>query len=284
MSDVRVLGIEITSPDKILYSKQNITKLDVVRYYEDVAKYMMPFLDKRLLSVIRCHHGIEGKSFFKKHPTTEKSHLKTFSLGKDEEDYFYLSKQSDIVYQAQMGTIEFHIWASKITAVEQPDIMTFDLDPDQNLNIDKLCDAVTKLKDVLDSLKLKSFLKTSGGKGYHILVPFSANCNFEAFENFALKVALILEQKWPKLFTTNIRKEERKDKIFVDYLRNGKGATCVCPYSLRAREGAKISMPIRWKDLGVIKPDDVDIFNYKNYIKNDAWKNFFKNNQKIYEK
>lgn len=284
MSDVRVLGIEITSPDKILYSKQNITKLDVVRYYADVAKYMMPYLDKRLLSVIRCHHGIEGKCFFKKHPTTEKSHLKTFSLGKDEEDYFYLSKQSDIVYQAQMGTIEFHIWASKITAVEQPDIMTFDLDPDQNLNIDKLCDAVTKLKDVLDSLKLKSFLKTSGGKGYHILVPFKANCNFDIFENFALNVAKVLEKTHPQTFTTNIRKKERKGKIFVDYLRNGKGATCVCPYSLRAREGAKISMPIRWEDLGVIKPGDVDIFNYKNYIKNNAWRNFFKETQKIHEK
>ena len=281
---VRVGEIEITNPEKVLYPEQNITKLDVARYYEDVAKYMMPYLDKRLLSVIRCHHGIEGKCFFKKHPTTERSHLKTFSFGTDEEDYFYLSKLSDIVYQAQMGTIEFHIWASKVIAVEQPDIMTFDLDPDQNLNIDKLCDAVMKLKAVLDSLNLKSFLKTSGGKGYHILVPFSANCNFEAFENFALNVAKVLEKTHPQTFTTNIRKKERKGKIFVDYLRNGKGATCVCPYSLRAREGAKISMPIRWEDLGVIKPGDVDILNYKNYIKNDAWKNFFKNNQKIYEK
>ena len=280
---VKIGEIEITNPEKILYPKQNITKLDVARYYADVAKFMMPYLDRRLLSVIRCHQGIKGKCFFKKHPTTESSHIKTYSFKKGEE-YFYLTRPADIVFQAQMGTIEFHIWASTISAVEKPDIMTFDLDPDKTLDIAKLRDAVMKLKDVLDSLNLKSFLKTSGGKGYHILVPFSANCNFATFENFAKKVALLLEQKEPKLFTTNIRKEERKGKVFVDYLRNGLGATCVCPYSLRARDGAKISLPIRWKDLDKIKPNDIDIFNYKKYLNETAWQNFFKTSQKIYGK
>lgn len=276
----KVQGIEITNPTKIIFPKEKITKLNVVKYYGDVAKYMLPFLDKRLLSVIRCHAGIGGKCFFKKHPTTENAHIQKYLL--DGEEYFYLSDEKGIVSQAQMGTIEFHFWASKVTNIDKPDIMTFDLDPDKNLHIDKLREAVFNLKYVLDSLKLKSYLKTSGGKGYHILVPFSPSCQFDEFENFAKKVALLLEQKWPKIFTTNIRKENRKNKIFVDYLRNGKGATCVCPYSLRARDGATISMPISWNNLEKVNPNDVNIFNYKNYLKLSPWKNFFKNEQKIY--
>lgn len=234
-----MLGIEITNPSKIIYPKEKVTKLDVANYYAGVAKFMLPFLDKRLISVIRCHQGIDGKCFFKKHPTTETEHIKPFKLKGDKEEYFYLYDEAGIVNQAQMGTVEFHFWASNVLNIDKPDIMTFDLDPDKNVSIDKLRDAVLNLKTILDSLNLKAFLKTSGGKGYHILVPFASNCGWEEFEKFAKNVALLAEQKWANIFTTNIRKENRDKKIFVDYLRNGKGATCVCPFSLRAREGAK---------------------------------------------
>lgn len=279
----KVLGIEITNPSKIIYPKEKVTKLDVANYYAGVAKFMLPFLDKRLISVIRCHQGIDGKCFFKKHPTTETEHIKPFKLKGDKEEYFYLYDEVGIVNQAQMGTVEFHFWASNVLNIDKPDIMTFDLDPDKNVSIDKLRDAVLNLKTILDSLNLKAFLKTSGGKGYHILVPFASNCGWEEFEKFAKNVALLAELKWANIFTTNIRKENRDKKIFVDYLRNGKGATCVCPFSLRAREGAKISMPIQWEDLEKIKPNDVNIFNFKEYLKISPWKNFFKNKQKIFE-
>ncbi len=272
---VKVGQIEISNPERIVYPKEKITKLDIAKYYHSVSKFMMPFLSDRLLSVIRAHDGINGELFFKKHPTTETKLIKKYQLD-GEQDYFYLPSEKAIVNQAQMGTIEFHIWASRITAINKPDIMTFDLDPDHRVSLTQLRIATKELKEVLDKLKLKSFLKTSGGKGYHVLVPFNAGFTWNNFEKFAHDIALYLKEEFPKLFTTNIRKVDRQGKIFIDYLRNGKGATCVCPYSLRARDGAKISMPIAWKDIDDVAPADVDIFNYQDYIKKNPWKDFEK--------
>ena len=276
----KILGIEITNSSKIIYPNEKITKLDVVNYYSEVSTLMLPYLKNRLLSVIRCHQGIKGECFFKKHPTTERKYLNIFKIQNDE--YFYLNDSKQIVYQAQMGTVEFHTWGSNIKNLDKPDIMTFDLDPDEKLSLEKLRQGVWHLKEVLDLLKLKSYLKTSGGKGYHILVPFSYSNSYEKLNEFSKNVALLMEQKWPKLYTSNIRKEDRKGKIFVDYLRNNFGATCVAPFSLRAREGAKISFPIDWKDLEKISPNEIDIFNYKKYFDKNIWKDFFIQKQKIY--
>ena len=136
------------------------------------------------------------------------------------------------------------------------------------------------LKEVLEQLNLKSFLKTSGGKGYHIVVPIKCK-NWDDCNQFAKRVAELLQNRYPKLFTTNIRKAERGGKIFVDYLRNSRGATCVCPYSLRARENATISLPIAWNDINKIKPNQVTIKNYKKYIGTNPWQDFFKIRQSL---
>ncbi|MBR6779222.1 MAG: non-homologous end-joining DNA ligase [Clostridia bacterium] len=279
MSD-SVAGVEISSPEKILYPKDKITKLDVAKYYEKVAPLMLPYLNKRLLSVIRCHQGIGDACFYKKHPTTENEYVKSFLDGDDE--YFYVSNKKELVYQAQMGTIEFHTWGSQIPKIEKPNVMVFDLDPDEKLPIEKLREGVKLLKNVLDKLDLMSFLKTSGGKGYHIVVPFSNSKNWDSFNNFAKKLASFLESNYPNVFTSNIRKSERGGKIFVDWLRNSKGATCIAPYSLRSRDGATISMPISWRDLDKILPNEVNIKNYTKYIKqNDPWQEFFNVKQKL---
>ena len=269
--------IKISSPEKIIYPKEKITKLEVINYYIDIAPLMLPFIKKRLLSVIRCHEGIKGECFFKKHPTTEKDMVEIFN---DEgEEYFFITDISELVFQAQMGTVEFHIWGSSVPQINQPNMMVFDLDPDEKLPLSKLRDAVKKVKSVFDELNLESFLKTSGGKGYHIVIPLICK-DWESYNNFAKQIAILIEEKWPKIFTTNIRKAERKNKIFIDYLRNSKGATCVAPYSLRARENASISMPIFWEDLDKINPNEINITNYKNYL-NNSWKNINKINQKI---
>ena len=133
------------------------------------------------------------------------------------------------------------------------------------MDVKKLREGVLYLKEVLDTLKLKSYLKTSGGKGYHVVVPFTANKNWEKFGEIASQISLLLEEKHPKMFTTNMRKDKRNGKIFIDYLRNKKGATCVAPYSLRARKGAPISMPIDWSELNKIKPNEVNIKNFEKY-------------------
>ena len=271
------MNIQITNPDKIIYPKENITKLDVVKYYAQMAKYMLPYLKNRPISVIRCHNGVRGECFFKKHPKNERKFIKTFHLTGDseEEEYFYLTKEEDIIYQAQMGTIEFHIWASSVKNIDHPDIMTFDLDPDEKLPLSSLRQGVKALKKILTELNLKCYLKTSGGKGYHILVPFKRKFCYEEFSEFAKRVALLMEERYPALYTSNIRKEARKNKIFIDWQRNSKGATCVAPYSLRARDGAKVSMPISWRELDKISPNQIDMFSALKRKANMAWKDFF---------
>jgi len=269
--------IKVTNPDKILYPKDKITKLDVIEYYVAVANYMLPFVKNRLLSVIRCHEGINGECFFKKHPTNDK-HIKTFV--EDDDLYFYISNCSELVYQAQIGSIEFHTWGSKITNINKPDIMVFDLDPDENLSLNKLRYCVLKVKSVLDELNSQSFLKTSGGKGYHIVVPFSSTADWNKFYDLSRQIATIIENKWPKDFTTNIKKSQRKGKIFIDYLRNNRGSTCVAPYSLRSRNGATISMPITWDSLNKIKPNEINIKNFRKYF-NNSWDQFYLVKQKL---
>ncbi|MGN0961108.1 MAG: non-homologous end-joining DNA ligase [Christensenellales bacterium] len=270
--------IKITNPDKILFPKDKLRKIDIINYYIEVSNLMLPYIKNRLLSVIRCHEGIDGEKFFKKHPTNDKGMVQIYLEGKEE--YFYISKNYELIYQAQMGTIEFHIWGSNIKNLENPNFMVFDLDPDENLSLNKLRKSVLKVKSVLDKLNLKSYLKTSGGKGYHIVVPFASSKDYASFYDFSKQIALIVENNWKEDFTTNLKKEKRKGKIFIDYLRNNRGSTCVAPYSIRARDGAPISMPISWEDLFKIKPNEVTIKNYKKYI-NNAWEDFFEIKQKL---
>lgn len=269
--------IKITNPEKIIYPKDKITKLDVVNYYLSIANEMLPFIKERLLSVIRCHEGINNSCFFKKHPNSDK--FINTKLDKQEE-YFYIKNVQELVYQVQLGTLEFHTWGSKVNKLEKPDIMIFDLDPNEKLSIDRVRKGAIKVKNFLEELNLQSFLKTSGGKGYHIVIPFENSKNWNNFYDFSKKIAEIITNKWENDFTTNIKKSERKGKIFIDYLRNNRGATCICPYSLRARDNASISMPISWKNLNSIRPNEITIKNYQKYL-NSSWKDFFALHQKI---
>lgn len=267
-----VKQIEISNPDKIIYPKYKIKKIDVVEYYISVADYMLPFVKNRPLSVIRCHGGVEGKSFFKKHPAADKE-VEIFSYGAEE--YFYVKNAKQLAYQAQMGTVEFHTWGCNIAQLTSPDVMVFDLDPNDDVSLKMLRCAVKKLKSVLDDLSLRSYLKTSGGKGYHIVVPFKKCDDWQTFYSFSKNVACFAERKWQNDFTVNIRKSKRKGKIFIDYFRNNMGSTCIAPYSLRARPTASVSMPVPWANLNDVAPEEVTVKNYKSYL-NDSWNDFFK--------
>lgn len=272
-------GIEITNPDKILYKNSKITKLEVIKYYEKVSKKMLRYIDKRIISTVRCPEGIHNDIFFKKHFENERegfSKIIVSNQNHETEDYYYITNEKGLISEAQMNSIEFHTWGSKITDINYPDIMVFDLDPDEKLSLKKLRDGVRDLKSILDELKLKSYLKTSGGKGYHIVVPLK-NMNWSEFRKIAKNIAELMESKWPHKYTSNIRKEKRKGKIFIDWVRNTKGATSIAPYSLRARENAPISFPIAWSDLDKIKPNSITIKNVdKRLNKKNPWPNFFK--------
>ncbi len=155
--------------------------------------------------------------------------------------------------------------------------MVFDLDPDEKMSLNQIRQGVKDLKSVLDQLSLKSFLKTSGGKGYHVVVPIQTKISWEQFKSIAKQIAIYMEEKWPDKYTSNMRKNQRKGKIFIDWVRNTKGATSVAPYSLRARPKASVSMPISYNELDKIAPDEITLFDaIKRVKKKNPWKDFFK--------
>jgi bifunctional non-homologous end joining protein LigD len=175
-----------------------------------------------------------------------------------------------------MGTLEFHTWGSRVDELEKPDIMVFDLDPDEGMELAQVRQGVRDLKGILEELSLVSFLKTSGGKGYHVVVPLIPTVSWEVFHDFAKRIAEVMEGTWPQRYTSNIRKSKRTDKIFIDWIRNGRGATSIAPYSIRARAGAKVSMPIAWDELDTVAPNGVDMPGaLLRTQKNDPWENFF---------
>ena len=268
--------INITNPDKVMYKNKNITKLDILKYYDKVSSRMLPFVENRLLSTVRAPSGSSGEKFFKKH-FEENINLSKYKTKNKNEDYYYITGKKGLLSEVQMNSIEFHVTANTIDQVRYPNIMVFDLDPDEKLNIKKVREGVKDLKKILDQFELKSYLKTSGGKGYHILVPFHDKISWKNFEKIAHDIAKLMQETYPDKYTINSRKENRKGKIFIDYLRNKKGATSVAPYSLRLRNNASVSMPIKWSELDKIKPDEITIEDaIKRLKKKDPWADFYK--------
>ena len=278
-------GIKISNPDKIIFKSHEITKGDVIRYYSKVSGRMLPYLRRRVLTIVRCPKGVSQACFYKKHPGTGTKGIVTISVpsGSNEtEEYYYIENITGLISEAQMGTLEFHIWGSSADKLEIPDIMVFDLDPDEGMDLSRVRQGAADMKSILDELSLNSYLKTSGGKGYHVVVPLKPFADWERFRDFAKKVAEVMEQRWPEHYTSNVRKANRKGKIFIDWIRNARGATSIAPYSLRAKEGAKVSMPISWDELYTVAPDGIDINNALLRIEgNDPWEDFFSNDQMI---
>jgi Predicted eukaryotic-type DNA primase len=181
-----------------------------------------------------------------------------------------------------MGTLEFHTWGSSIGSLEKPDMMVFDLDPDEGMDLQRVREGVRDVKAILEQISLISFLKTSGGKGYHIVIPFKPSVDWDTFHDFARGIAEAMEQKWPDRYTSNVRKDHRKNRIFIDWIRNGRGATSIAPYSIRARKGAPVSMPISWEELDTVAPDGVHMADVFTRIGGaDPWKDFFEIDQRL---
>ena len=283
-NDIIIEGIKITNPDKVIFDESKITKKDVVQYYEKVSERMLPYLRHRILSIVRCPKGISKTCFYKKHPGTNKGIITiSVTMGNGEmEDYFYIEDTKGLISEAQMGTLEFHTWGSRVDELEKPDIMVFDLDPDEGLDLNRIRQGVWDMKNILAKLSLKSYLKTSGGKGYHVVVPLKPTVNWDEFHDFARLVAEVMEKKWPDRYTSNIRKVMRRDKIFIDWIRNGRGATSIAPYSIRARTGAGVSMPISWDELDTVAPDGIGMEDaILRITKTDPWKDFFTHDQML---
>lgn len=278
-------GIKISNPDKVIFSEPEITKADVVYYYSKISERMLPYVSRRILSIVRCPKGVSQSCFYKKHPGQSSKGIIAIPIStgsKETEEYFYIENVSGLISEVQMGTLEFHTWGSSVDDLEKPDIMVFDLDPDEGMDISRVRQGVKDIRSILTELSLNSYLKTSGGKGYHVVVPLKPVVTWNAFHDFARRVAEVMEHKWPDRYTSNVRKAKRTDKIFIDWIRNGRGATSIAPYSLRARNGARVSMPIAWDELDTVAPDGITMADALLRIAgNDPWKDFFQNNQML---
>ncbi|HHT45477.1 MAG TPA: DNA ligase D, partial [Fastidiosipila sp.] len=274
--------IKLTSPDKEMFD--GITKKQVADYYKKISKKMLPYTENRVLSIVRCPDGEKKACFFQKHLSEPLPGISLIEIEEKDGDlgeYFYLSEADGLLSAVQYGTLEFHTWGSRIDTLEEPDLLVFDLDPDEGMDLSKVREAVRDLKSLLDELDLTSFLKTSGGKGYHVVVPFKPSASWEDARTFSQNVAKAMEAKWPKKYTSNMRKEKRKGKVFVDWIRNGRGATSVAPYSLRARPGAPISCPIGWSELDTIGPADITLENIGSRSRKQPWRQFFSVSQRL---
>ena len=283
-----VAGIRLTKPDKVLYKESGITKLDLARYYEAVADWALPHLANRPLSLLRCPEGHTGECFFQKHESAGMPpSIHRFELAENAgtETSLYIEDLAGLVGLVQIGVLEIHPWGSTIARVEEPDRLTFDLDPDVGLSWDRVVEAALALKNLLGELGLQSFLKTTGGKGLHVVLPITPRLPWAEAKQFTKVVTEHLVTAAPERYTATLSKRARHGKIFIDYLRNGRGATAVGAYSTRARAGATVSTPISWQELeSGTRSDAFTIKTLPQRLasqRSDPWKDFLSTRQSI---
>jgi bifunctional non-homologous end joining protein LigD len=247
------LGFELTNLDKVLYPEQGITKAELIAYLAVVADWMLPQLADRPLTLVRCPEGRHRPCFFQKKifPGSPPS-IQTVKLREDDGtmvDYMRVKDMPGLVGLAQLGTLEIHTWGCHADKVERPDLMVFDLDPDAGMTWEHIALAAFDVRRRLDELGFTSFVKTTGGKGLHVCAPIKRNIDWDSFKAFTKAFADKMAEDEPKKYTANISKPARKGRIFVDYLRNGRNATFITPYSPRARTNAPVAVPITWEEL-----------------------------------
>ncbi len=245
--------VAISSRERVIFPDSGQTKGQLADYYSAIAPIMLPFAARRPVSLVRCPQGRGKKCFFQKHDSgafgDAVHHVPIREKNGGHEDYLYVEDLRGLLQCVQMGTIEFHGWAARSGDVEKPDRMIFDLDPDEELVFSEVKKAARDIHDRLADLGLTSFPMLSGGKGVHVLVPLTPGHDWEEHKDFARRFSEALSLAEPERFTATMGKAKRKGRIFIDWLRNQRGATAVLPYSARARSGAPVAVPVTWNEL-----------------------------------
>jgi len=250
---VAIAGVRVTSPDRILFSELGLTKEALARYYDAVSEWILPDLKNRPLSLVRCPQGPDEGCFFQKHidkAWSSEIERATVPESDGEGIYAVANSAAALVGLVQKGVIELHVMGATTRALDKPDRVVFDLDPDAGVPWREVIAAARLTRDVLEGAGLETFLKTSGGKGLHVVVPLAPRHDWDEVKEFARAVAQKLADDAPKRFTAKMAKSERTGRIFIDWLRNAPGATTVAAYSVRARKGAPVSTPLHWDELG----------------------------------
>jgi bifunctional non-homologous end joining protein LigD len=285
---VVVGDVAISNPDKVMYPDIGLTKLEVARYYEDVADWLLPYVARRPLTLVRCPDGYTGQCFFQKHAM---DHFPETVLrvpipeGDEVETYVAVDSAAGLLSLVQMGVLEFHVWGSHMETLEKPDQLVFDLDPDAGLPFNRVIEAARLMRTALDGLGLESFVKTTGGKGLHVVVPIAPTRPWDEAKAFSKALAEAIVAADPDRYIATMSLKKRKGKVYIDYLRNGRGATYVTPFSTRRRPGAPVSTPLRWDELtGRLKPDRYTVRNLQRRLarlESDPWEGYHEVRQKL---
>ncbi len=282
-----VAGIRISNPQRVIDPESGATKLDLARFYASIAEWILPKLDNRPVSLLRAPEGISGEQFFQKHAARLAiPHIKHLdpALDRDHDPLMEIDSLQALIGAVQMGTIELHTWGATHDRIETPDHFVLDLDPDPALPWRSMLEAAQLTLTVLDELKLSAFLKTSGGKGLHIIVPLARRDDWDTVKGFSKAIAQFMTRQLPERFTATSGPKNRIGKIFIDYLRNQRGASTVCAYSVRARPGLPVSVPIARDELaGLHSANQWTIHNLLERLDNlqgDPWQGYA-NRQRI---
>ena len=272
--------VKITNPDKLYWKEEKITKGDIVNYYNDISKYILPYLKNRPESLNRHPNGIDAPGFYQKDMDLKNlpEWIKTVKIGsssnKKEIDYLICNNAATLLYMANLGCIEMNPWNSKIKSAERPDYLILDLDPG-NIDFRYVIKTALKIKELCDKISINSFCKTSGASGLHVFIPLNGKYDYDKTRSFAKLLAEVVNSELPDITSTERSVKKRKNKVYIDYLQNSKGQTIAAPYCVRPRKGATVSTPLKWEEVNKdLSPENFNIFNMKLRLEKmgDLWK------------
>jgi bifunctional non-homologous end joining protein LigD len=285
---VVVGGVAISNPGRVLYPEQGQTKLDLARYYESMAERILPHIEGRPLSTVRCPQGRAKQCFFQKHIRESFGDaVRPIEVMEKDGKAEYISVESPegLLSLVQFGVLEIHPWGARGANLDKPDTLTFDLDPGEGATLDQVKEAALRVRDVLGALDLETFLKASGGKGLHVVLPLRPYAGWDDAKEFCERIAKMIAAEEPEKYLAKMSKAARKGKVFIDWLRNSRGATSIAPFSTRARAGAPVAMPLRWADLRTLEsPSQFTIGNSParmKRLKKDPWEGYFGVKQRL---
>jgi bifunctional non-homologous end joining protein LigD len=256
-----ILRFPLTHPDRVLWPDVGLTKQGLAEFYAEIADWILPHVIGRPLALVRCPSGVGQACFFQKHAWSGMSNAVRRKSIRGEEMLF-IDDLDGLMTLVQASCLEIHPWGSSLAAVETPDRLTMDLDPAEDVPWTALIEAALEIRERLKAVGLESFVKTTGGKGLHVVVPLVPTAGWDDVKAFAQGLAEAMAQDSPERFIATIAKRARRGRIFVDYLRNGRGATAVAAYSTRARAGAPVSIPLSWNELSPsVRPNHFTVEN-----------------------
>jgi bifunctional non-homologous end joining protein LigD len=279
MAEQSLNGVRITHPGKVVDAQSGVTKQQIAEYYFAVAEHLLPHMADRPLSIVRCPDGVGKPCFFQKHLNSglpagvNNVSIPNRKTGKVEE-FLTVNTVDGLLGLAQLGVLEIHPWGSKNESFEKADRITFDLDPDEAVSWKTLASAAEELRTRLKQLNLSSFLKSTGGKGLHVVVPIQPEYEWPIIKQFSHTIVLQMEKSNPGIYLTKMSKASRTNRIYLDYLRNDREATAIAPFSTRARTGVPVAVTLDWKELQTSDRPRFYVSNFaswKNRLRHDPW-------------